>query len=67
ILKDGLDTIISKVRKYHDNNVDDEVCQTCKHYKIRCLGGCRCVAYAYRENEHLADPFCPKVRATLKD
>jgi MoaA/NifB/PqqE/SkfB family radical SAM enzyme len=62
VLHDGLDTIIKNTRKYHDNSVDDEVCHSCEHYKVRCLGGCRCVAYAYRQNEYLADPFCPRVR-----
>lgn len=65
IITDDLGTIISKIRKYHNNEVDDEVCQSCEHYRIRCLGGCRCVAFAYRENEYLADPFCPKVREAL--
>ena len=66
ILTDGLEKIIKDTRKYSDNEVDDEVCHNCEHYKIRCLGGCRCVAYAYRQNEHLADPFCPKVREAIQ-
>ncbi len=62
VLKDGLGNIIKNIRKYNDINVDDEVCRNCEHYIVHCLGGCRCVAFAYRGNEHSADPFCPKVR-----
>lgn len=65
VQKDGLDNIIKNVRKYHNNEVDDEVCHACEHYPTKCLGGCRCVAYSYREDEYKADPFCPKVREKL--
>jgi radical SAM protein with 4Fe4S-binding SPASM domain len=65
ILKDGLEKIISSIRKYENVDVDDKICQSCEHYKSSCLGGCRCVAYAYRQNEYLADPFCPKVRESI--
>ena len=65
-LKDGLKKIVTEVRKYNDNNVDDQICHECEHYRIRCFGGCRCVAYAYRGNEYLADPFCPKIKESLE-
>jgi radical SAM protein with 4Fe4S-binding SPASM domain len=65
VLTDGLDKIISNIRKYQTSEVIDEVCHSCEHYPKRCLGGCRCVAYAYRQNEYMADPFCPKVRERL--
>ncbi|UCH90189.1 MAG: radical SAM protein [Thermoplasmata archaeon] len=66
ILKEGLENIISRVRKYKDNDVDDSVCRSCEFCRIMCLGGWRCVAFAYRQNEYLADPFCPRVREALE-
>lgn len=62
ILKDGLEKIMRNIRKYKNNDVDDTVCHSCEHYRTKCLGGCRCVAYSYRKNEYLADPFCPKIQ-----